>query len=416
MIGGGNWAHVIQALRYRDHRLFNTTLAPAVVSLWAQRTGIGWLAWDLTHSPTWLGIVAAADLLPGVVLSPFAGVTADRSVPLKMMRITQGIIMVHALVLCGLTATGMINIWILFALALVTGFNQPYATAGRMVFFPVLVPREELGTAIAINSTVFNTGRAVGPALAGLMIAPFGVASVFLFNFATYFAHLINLYRIHPMRTERHERLRTGMLSEIKEGLSYTVRHPGIGPMLLLMAVVTVFSRPLIEMLPGFADEVFHRGAEALGWMMAAIGIGCVAGAIWLTRRGPVTGLTGIVLSTTLIMGVATTAFSLIGNFFAGLAILGAVGFAHTIFGTGTQSLMQTAVAAEVRGRVMSLYTVIFRSMPAVGAIAVGVVAEFLSLPLTVAGAGVICVLAWGAALPRRKALESALEGPPGGR
>jgi predicted MFS family arabinose efflux permease len=413
MIGGGNWAHVIQALRYRDHRLFNTTLAPALISLWAQRTGIGWLAWDLTHSPTWLGVVAAADLLPGVILSPFAGVTADRAVPLRMMRLTQGIIMVHALVLWGLTASGQINIWILFGLALVTGFNQPYATAGRMVFYPVLVPREELGTAIAINSTVFNAGRAIGPALAGLMIGPFGVASVFLLNFATFIAHLVNLFRIRPIRTERHERRRSGMMSEIREGLAYTVRHPGIGPLLLLMTVATMISRPLTEMLPGFADEVFARGPTGLGWMLAAAGFGGVAGAIWLTRRGPVEGLTQVVLMSTLLMGLAMTAFALIGNFWAALVFLVVIGFAHTVSGTGTQSLMQTAVSASVRGRVMSLYTVIFRSMPAIGAIAIGVAAEIVGLAHAVAGAGVLCILAWAAAHPRRKALAAALEVSP---
>lgn len=413
MIGGGNWAHVIQALRYRDHRLFNSTLAPALISLWAQRTGIGWLAWDLTQSPTWLGIVAAADLLPGVVLSPFAGVTADRAVPLRMMRLTQGIIMVHALVLFALTATDLINIWILFALSLVTGFNQPYATAGRMVFYPVLVPREELGTAIAINSTVFNAGRAIGPALAGLMIGPFGVASVFLFNFAAFVAHLINLFRIRPIRTERHERRRVGMRSEIMEGLRYTVRHPGIGPLLLLMTVATMVSRPLGEMLPGFADEVFSRGPEGLGWMLAAVGLGGVVGAIWLTRRGPVEGLTNVVLTITLLMGLAMAAFALIGNFWLALVFLTMIGFAHTVSGTGTQSLMQTAVAAEVRGRVMSLYTVIFRSMPAIGAIAIGIVAEISSLTLAVAGSGILCMLVWAAAKPRQKALKAALEVSP---
>ncbi|MDH3242453.1 MAG: MFS transporter [Alphaproteobacteria bacterium] len=413
MIGGGKWAHVIQALRYRDHRLFNSTLAPALISLWAQRTGIGWLAWDLTHSPTWLGVVAAADLLPGVILSPFAGVTADRAVPLRMMRLTQGIIMVHALVLWGLTASGLINIWILFGLALVTGFNQPYATAGRMVFYPVLVPREELGTAIAINSTIFNGGRAIGPALAGLMIGPFGVASVFLLNFATFVAHLINLFRIRPIRTERHERRRTGMMSEIREGLAYTLRHPGIGPLLLLMTVASMVSRPLSEMLPGFADEVFARGPEGLGWMLAAAGLGGVVGAIWLTRRGPVEGLTNVVLMTTVVMGLAMVAFAMIGNFWLALVFLTVIGFAHTVSGTGTQSLMQTAVSAAVRGRVMSLYTVIFRSMPAIGAIAIGVAAEIVGLTYAVAGAGVLCTLAWAAAHHRRRALAEALEMPP---
>ncbi|MDX1483894.1 MAG: MFS transporter [Alphaproteobacteria bacterium] len=412
MIGDG-WRHVIDALRYRDHRLFNATLFPALISLWAQRTGIGWLTWELTHSPTWLGIVAAADLLPGVLLSPFAGVTADRAVPLKMMRLTQGIILVHSLLLWGLTATELINVWILFGLSLVTGINQPYATAGRMVFYPVLVPREALGTAIAINSTVFNTGRAIGPALAGLMIGPLGVAAVFLLNAVAFAAHMVNLFRIRPVRTERQASQRRGMLSEIAEGLRYTAKHPGIGPLLLLLVVASMASRPLTEMLPGFADEVFRRGPQGLGWLLTAIGVGGVAGAIWLTRRGTVTGLTNVVLMTTLVMGLAMAAFALIDSFWAALVFLLIVGFGHTVTGTGTQSLMQTAVAGAVRGRVMSLYTVIFRSMPAIGAIAIGMIAEIAGLGPAVAGAGAVCVLAWLAAEPRRRRLAPALEVPP---
>ena len=413
MIGTGNWGHVVQAFRYRDHRLFNATLFPALISLWGQRTGIGWLTWDLTHSPTWLGIVAAADLLPGVLLSPFAGVTADRAVPLKMMRLTQGIIMVHALILCVLTYNGWINIWILLALSLVTGFNQPYATAGRMVFYPTLVPIEELGTAIAINSTIFNTGRAVGPALAGLMIGPFGVAAVFFLNFAAFVAHLVNLFRIRPIRVERHATRRRGMLIEVAEGLRYTARHPGIGPLLLLLVVASMMSRPLGELLPGFADEVFARGPQGLGWLLTATGVGGVLGAIWLTRRAPMKGLTNVVLSTTMVMGLALTAFAMTENFWMALGFLVILGFTLVVSGTGTQSLMQTAVAGEFRGRVMSLYIVVFRGMPAIGAIALGLLAEVLGLGLAVAGAGLICVLAWAAALPKRRTLQAALEASP---
>jgi predicted MFS family arabinose efflux permease len=413
MMPTGNWRHVIQALRYRDHRLFNTTLLPALISLAAQRTGIGWMTWELTRSPTWLGIVAAADLLPGVLLSPFAGVTADRAVPLKMMRLTQGIIMVHALVLWGLTCTDMMNVWILLGLSLVTGINQPYAVAGRMVFYAVLVPREELSTAVAINSAVFNLGRTLGPALAGLMIGPFGVASVFFLNFAAFTAHLVNLFRIRPMRVDRPETQRRGVLTEIGEGLRYTVRHPGIGPLLLLLVVVTTISRPVNEMLPGFADVVFARGPEGLGWLLTSVGVGGVLGALWLTQRGPVKGLTTVVMSTTIVMGISMAAFAVMESFWAALVFLAVIGYGHTVTGTAAQSLMQTAVSSEVRGRVMSLYTIIFRSMPALGAIAMGLIADAIGLSPTVLAAGLICLFVGVAAQPMRKAMAETLEVPP---
>ncbi len=412
MIGSGRWRHLAAALSYRDHRLFNATLVPTLTGQWAQRTGIGWLTWDLTHSPTWLGIIAAADLLPSVVLSPFAGVIADRSVPVRMMRVTQGIFLIHGLALWLLTAGGFIDIWILLALSLIIGINQPYSTAGRMVFFPTLVPREQLTTAIAINSTVFNAGRAIGPAIAGVMIAPFGVAAVFFLTFAAFVAHMVNLYRIRPIRVEGGATAPKGMAAEVAEGLRYTLRK-GIGPILLLLAVASMVSRPLAEMLPGFADEVFSRGPQGLGWLLMAMGIGGFSAAVWLTGRGAVKGLTDVVLWMTVLMGLCIAAFGMTENFWLALVVLTILGFAVVVSGTGTQSLMMTAVAGEVRGRVMSVYGAVFRGMPAIGAIALGAVAEAVGLGLAVVGAGVICMIAWALILPRRKALASALETPP---
>jgi predicted MFS family arabinose efflux permease len=395
MIGGGNWAHVVQALRHRDHRLFNITLTPALISLWAQRTGVGWLAWDLTGSPTWLGIIAAADLLPAMILAPMAGVTADRSDPVRMMWLTQAIIMIHAGALALMTWTGAINIWWLLAFSAITGFNQPYSTAARMVFYPTLVPREDLATAVAINSAIFNGGRALGPAIGGLMIAPFGVASLFFFNFLTFVAHSINFIRIRGAYADTIIRQRKSFWREIGDSVSYVAHHAGIGPMLALLMITSMAARPVQEMLPGFADDIFARGASGLGWLLASLGAGGLAGAVWLTQRGPVTGLTRVVVTQTLIMGATTTAFALSGNYWLGLGCIFMVGFTQTVTGTGTQSLLQMSVAPEMRGRVMSLYSLVWRGTPAIGAIVVGWVAESLGLSLAVMGAGAVCMVAW---------------------
>ncbi len=395
MIGGGNWAQVRVALAHRDHRLFNYTLVPTLTSLWAQRTGIGWLAWELTHSPIWLGVVAAADLLPAVFLSPFAGVAADRSNPVRMMWLTQAIIMVHALALWTMTATGVIDIWMLLGFALVSGINQPYSTAARMVFYPTLVPKRDLATAVAINSTIFNLGRALGPAIGGLMIGPFGVATLFFVNFACFLAHNLNLLRIKGMYAEHIERTRKGMWREIRDGLGYVARHPGIGPMLALLTISSAMSRPVTELLPGFVDAVFGRGPEALGILLGAAGLGGLVGAAWLTQRGPVAGLTRTVVFQTFVMGATTTAFALAGDFWLGMACIFAVGFTQVVTGTGTQALLQVAVAPEMRGRAMSLYALVWRGMPAVGAIGIGFAAEQVGLGPAVAAAGAVCMVAW---------------------
>lgn len=413
MIGFGRWQHVVQALRHRNHRLFNSTLIFALTGIWAQRTAMAWLAWDLTHSPAWLGVIAAAFLLPALLIGPFSGVIADRFPPLHMMRWTQGIIMVHAGVLWLLTFMGLIEIWGLFALTLIAGINHPFSTAGRMVFYASLVPKEDLSTAIAINSTIFNLGRAIGPAIAGVLIASLSVSSAFAFNFLTFAAHLVNLFRIRMAPPKRRERGRTGMIGEIKEGVRYTISHAGIAPILALLIISSIASRPVMDMMPGFADAVFDRGAEGLGWLLSAYGIGGVCAAGWLTHRGSVIGLTGLVIVQTLIMGVAIIIFAFMEFFWAGLALVTAFGFSHVITGTGTQTLMQTAVANQVRGRVMSLYAMVSIGMPAVGALAVGVIAEQVGLRIATAGAGVICFLGWVWIRAHLKVMAPALEAHP---
>lgn len=395
MIRSENWAQMVRALRHRDHYLFNLTLLPALTSLWAQRAGVGWLAWELTKSPTWLGIIAAADLLPAMMLSPFAGVTADRANPVRMMWLTQFAIMVHACALWAMTLTGVIDIWLLFAMALITGVIQPYSTAARMVFYPTLVPKQDLATAIAVNSTIFNLGRALGPAIGGLMIAPFGVATLFLSNFVVFLAHSLNMLRIKGRHAEHIERARLGMWRSIADSIGYVARHPGIGPMLLLLMVTSTMSRPVGEMLPGFADEVFNRGPEALGWLLGSMGAGGLVGAIWLTQRGAVKGLTRVIVTGTLVMGASASAFAFSGSYWIGLALIFTVGFTQTVTGTGTQSILQMAVDPVLRGRVMSIYSMVWRGTPAVGALLVGAVAELTGLPWSVAGAGGICMLAW---------------------
>lgn len=413
MIGFERWHHVVKALRHRNHRLFNETLIFALTGIWAQRTAMAWLTWDLTHSPAWLGVIAAAFLLPALLIGPFSGVIADRFPPLHMMRWTQGLIMVHAAILWLLTFMGWIEIWSLFVLTLIAGINHPFSTAGRLVFYASLVPKEDLGTAIAINATIFNLGRAVGPAIAGVLIASLSVASAFAFNFFAFAAHLINLFRIRMAPPERQDGGRKGMIGEIAEGLRYTASHAGIAPILALLVITSVASRPVMDMMPGFADDVFARGAEGLGWLLSAYGIGGVLAAIWLTDRGSVKGLTALVTVQTLIMGAAIIAFGLIEFFWAGLALVTVFGFSHVITGTGTQTLMQTAVASQVRGRVMSLYAMVSIGMPAVGAIVVGAVAEQLGLHTAVVASGVICLAAWFWVRTRRDAMAPALETHP---
>jgi MFS family permease len=303
------WYAIARAL---GHRNFGTYVAGNSVSLigtWMQRIGVGWLAWELSHSGAVLGLVAFADLFPTVLIGPFGGVLADRADRLRVIKIAQSLIMLQAFALFVLTWSGLITVEILIALVLVQGvvigFNQP----ARLALIPSLLPRAELPTAVAINSIVFNTARFIGPALAGLIIVGVGVAVVFAFNALRFVAFLLALSRL---RIERQRldpaRRRSTVLGAVWEGMSYAMAHPGIGPILVLHLVIAVCARPFVELLPGFAAQVFDRGASGLAILSSSIGLGAIAGGLWLAQRGRPDRQTTTALASALLVALSSSA------------------------------------------------------------------------------------------------------------
>jgi MFS family permease len=359
-----------------------------------QRIGVGWLAWDLSHSGAVLGLVAFADLFPTIVIGPFGGALADRFDRLRLLRVAQLAIMCQAFVLFALTATGLITVELLIALSLiggiVVGFNQP----ARLALAPSLVPRSALATAVAINSIIFNGARFVGPALAGLVIVVSGVATVFAINALSFVAFLIALsrLRIDPVTVDR--RGQRSMLGAIGEGLRYTREHPGIGPLLLLNAVLAVSTRPYFELLPGFAAEVFGRGAEGLAMLGSAVGLGAIVGGLWMAQRHEAAHLTYVALGSSFLVALSVLGFSLTTWFPGALICMALSGFGMVAAGVGTQTLMQTAVEETMRGRVLSLFGLIFRGGPALGALLMGAASELVGLQAPLAVGCLIGLLA----------------------
>ncbi len=379
------------------HRNFGIYIAGSSVSLignWMQRIGVGWLAWDLSHSGAVLGLVAFADLFPTIVIGPFGGALADRFDRLRLLRVAQLAIMCQAFVLFALTATGLITVELLIALTLaggiVVGFNQP----ARLALAPSLVPRSALATAVAINSIIFNGARFVGPALAGLVIVVSGVATVFAINALSFVAFLIALsrLRIDPVTVDRHGQ--RSMLGAIGEGLRYTREHPGIGPLLLLNAVLAVSTRPYFELLPGFAAEVFGRGAEGLAMLGSAVGLGAIVAGLWMAQRHEAAHLTYVALGSSFLVALSVLGFSLTTWFPGALICMAFSGFGMVAAGVGTQTLMQTAVEENMRGRVLSLFGLIFRGGPALGALLMGAASELVGLQAPLAVGCLIGLLA----------------------
>lgn len=405
----GGFENAVRALRIRNYRIYTAGNAVSLIGTWLQRVAVGWLAWQLTHSTVWLGAVAVADLAPTLVLSPFAGLLADRVDRVKLITLTQVTAMFVAALLAALTYWGVITIFILFGLILALGVANSVNQPARLALVPNLVDRERLASAVAINSLSYNLARFVGPALAGLVIAQGSVALAFALNAASYVGFLIALLRLTEI-PEQPVRRRTAFVADTMEGYAYAVRHPGIGQIMVLFALTAISVRGFIELFPGFADLVFGRGAQGLAWLSAMIGVGALAGGVFMLRRPGVRGLTNLIVTQTLTLALAILVFTATRNYWIALAALFFVGFAMISTGIAAQTLVQTAVDPAMRGRVMGLYGMLFRAGPAMNALVMGWLSAYMGLRLTVAIGAALCVLYWGWARLRRATMEEALE------
>lgn len=392
--------------------------AVSLIGLWMHRIGVGWLTWELTGSGAALGLVAFADLFPSVFIGPFAGALADRVSRLRVIAVAQSVAAVQAVALCALVALQVITVEWLIALTLANGialgFNQP----SRLALVSSLVPRDQLATAVAINSTVFNLARFIGPALAGGLILSAGVSWVFAANALSYVAFLMALSRIRldPAEEARPARPGVSLIADVGEGIKYTVNHPGIGPVLLLLVATAVGVRPFVELLPGFAADVFHRGADALAMLSATVGLGAIASGVWLAQRGPRAGLTQLVLGSTLSVALAMIGFVATDHFGFALFSVAVAGSALVVGGVGGQTLLQLTVEPAMRGRVLSLYGIIFRGGPAAGALLMGTASEWVGLRWPLAFGAGLAIAAWAWAWRRRARIAAVLETDEGPR
>ncbi len=379
---------------------------------WVQRVAVGWLTWELTHSPTWLGVIAFADLAPTVVLAPLAGAVADRVDRMTAIKVTQTLCLLQAVALSAATFTGIINIHLLLVLSICLGvvmaFNQPL----RLSVVPGLVPRKDLSSAIGINSLSYNLARIGGPALAGLIIVNWGEAPAFAFNAASYLVFIVALLmmKVEKWRPSGIPKPIADIPFEIMEGIRYSRRHPGIAPMLVVICVMALGGRAHTQLLPGFAGQVFERGVEGLAMLTSSMGAGAFIGGAWLAQRGSMVGLTRLVIVAILLLSLALAGFTATDSFWVALLCIALTGCGMVMIGVGEQSLIQNAVDGAMRGRVMSLYGMMTRGGPAFGALIMGALSEFIGLRWSVAGGAALVFMLFLWAWPRRRSMAEALE------
>ena len=392
--GWADFSAITRAFRNRNFAIYTTGNIFSHTGLWVQRLAVGWMAWSLTESAFWVGAVAFADLFPVILLGPFGGVMADRLRRLRVVLACQVLSSLQAVALFLLTAYDMIAIGWLFALVLVQGviggINQP----ARQSLIPSLVREEDLTSAVAINSVIFNVARFIGPAIAGVVIAGYGLAPAFAINAASYLFVIVALLFISIPRRDRRLAGRRTVIGDLLLGLRYTRRHAIIGPLILWSFALSLLVRPVNELLPAATELLFERGAGGLAILTAARGVGALWAGLLLAKSTDVERLPRNVVGSMLLAVISVALLLGGGNFWIGVAALVLFGYAMTRTGVGTMTLIQVTVDNRLRGRVLSLNGLIMRGLPALGGITMGWIADRAGLywPLAV-GAGLCFVI-----------------------
>jgi MFS family permease len=406
------FANAVRVLRIRNYGVYTAGNSISLIGTWMQRASVLWLAWALAHSTVWLGIVSVADLLPTLLLSPIAGLLADRVDRLRLIRWTQVIAMAQAALLAALTYTGLITVELLFLLTLVLGAANAVNQPARLALIPNLVDRTSLASAVAVNALVFNSARFLGPAVAGIVIDRGSVGLAFALNAATYLPFIAALARIKliPDAASPARAARRALVGDTFAGYAYALRHPGIGRMMLLFAVTTFGLRGFIEMFPGFADLVFGRGPVGYTWLTATLGLGAVMGGLWMVRRPGIHGLTALIIGHTCLVALSALGFTATASYWVAIVCVFLCGFSLVTTGISAQTLIQSAVDPAMRGRVLGFYGMLVRAGPAFNALLLGWLASLIGLRLSVAAGALVCLAYWAWARLRQGAMEQALE------
>jgi MFS family permease len=396
----------------RNARIFYAGSVTCWTGSWMQRVATDWLAWELTHSALWVSVIAFCNLAPSVVISPLAGAVADRIDRVRLTMASQFVAAGQAAILVALILSGLIRVEFIAALSACNGIAETFAQPARQCLVPGLVPRAFLPGAVALNSLTYNVARFVGPALSGPMIAAWGVVPPIACNgFAFLFASLtMHLLRLDPAIRLGH-RSTHSVLHDAIEGVRYVTRHRGIGPLLLFAAAVGVLARAVPEMLPPYVADLFGRDARGLATLASTMGLAALVGGTLVAIRGKLGGLTRVAIFAGLAMAGATACFVATHQFAVGVVCIAVMGAATTMHGISIQTLLQNSASAAMLGRVLSLWGLITRAAPAVGALAYGAASEHLGLQLPVLLGCLLCALAWLRAKSNLPRMAPTLEG-----
>lgn len=380
-----------RALRIRNYRLFWCGQLISLIGTWMQSTAQSWLVLQLTHSPLALGLVTMLQFLPAMLLSLFGGAIADRLPKYRVVLATQTAALIQAAIFGGLIVSGTIQLWHVYILALALGMINALDTPTRQAFVAELVGREDMANAVALNSLLFNGARIIGPAVAGVLIARIGMAPAFVLNAVSFVGVLAGLLMMRPAEFRAAPARPTLSVGKsIAEALQYTWRTPAVLLVMLVMAFIGTFGYNFNVVLPLISGFVLHTNAEGFGILSASLGVGSLLGALVVAFAGEVNNrrlLGGAALFSLLLGGAA-----LVSNFSLSLLLLAALGFAGIIFTTSANTLIQLAVPDALRGRVMSLYWLLFAGSTPIGSLLIGSLSDHVGVSATLVLCAALCM------------------------
>jgi MFS family permease len=388
-----DFSHAWRALRHRNFRLFFGGQSISLIGTWMTRIATSWLVYRLTKSPLLLGTVGFAGQIPTFLLAPLAGVIVDRMDRRTLLVWTQSLAMVQSLVLAWLTLTHRVTISEILALSVMQGLINAFDMPGRQSFMVKMVEdKADLSNAIAINSSMVNVARLIGPSLAGMLIAATNEGWCFLTDGVSYIAVIVSLLMMRLTAAEK-ERATTTMLAQLREGWSYVTSSAPIRTILSLFALLSLMGWPFMVLMPIFAAQVLHGGPHTLGFLMGAVGVGSLVSALALVMRRSVRGLTKMIPIAAAVFGVGLICFGLSSVLWLSILMMLVTGFGMMQGLTASNTILQTLVDEKMRGRVMSYYTMAFVGMAPFGSLLAGAMAHAIGAQRTVIVSGVACIV-----------------------
>jgi MFS family permease len=409
------FAGAVSALKNPHYRTFMFGRFFSQTCSWMYRMAVAWMVWKMTGSATWLGIFGFIDHAPAVLISPLAGAIADRYDRMGQLRLTQAMLLTQAVVLSTFIWFDFVNVHALACFSLFNAVVNAIQQPATQSIIPNLVQRKDLTHAYGLNSLAFNLSRFTGPMLGGFIITLWGTGPAIFGNavgaaiFSTCLAMMHEEFNSTLKKNPRNQKL----IRDMRDGVVYVVNHPGLGPLMFTLAGIAFLNFSINQMLPTFADGIYHAGAHGLSWMIAVLGIGAMIQGAYLAQRGEIKGLSHYVIFHILFVGIGFIGLAATDNYWIGLASVFVIGFANSANRVGLQTLLQYAVAPSMRGRVAALYSMFWHAGPALGSLAIGALGDWLGIQTAIAIVGVLTVAVWAAAAYKQPKIAPYLETAP---